>query len=197
MASHDNGNTPLSGSPLLESVHDDMLSGLGQLASYFGFGKVMGQMFGALLMSARPLSLDDLVERLGISKANVSVNMRTLENLGMAREVYVKGAGGRRKYYVAEGDFWQIVSNILQGREMRDVDRALMVMDANIRRLKSESPTLTEDERATAVVYMARMEQMRGLFEFARMMIQAILSQVEVASDTEPSAAADDDWTPG
>jgi len=47
------------------------------------------------------------------------------------------------------------------------------------------------------VVYMARMEQMRGLFEFARMMIQAILSQVEVASDTEPSAAADDDWTPG
>jgi DNA-binding transcriptional regulator GbsR (MarR family) len=184
--------------PLLEEVHDDMLSGLGQLANYFGFGKVMGQIFGALLMSAQPLSLDDLVERLDISKANVSINMRTLENLGMVREVHVKGGGGRRKFYKAEADFWQIVSTILQGREMRDVGRAISVMDDNIRRLKAEIPTLTDEQRQTAAVYMERMEQMRVLFEFARMMIQAVLAQVGDAAGEgqRDTPVPDDDWTP-
>jgi DNA-binding transcriptional regulator GbsR (MarR family) len=81
---------------LLDSVHENMLSGLGQLSDYFGFGKVVGQIYGAMLMSDRPLCLDDLVERLDISKANASINMHTLESMGMARQVWVRGSGGRR-----------------------------------------------------------------------------------------------------
>jgi DNA-binding transcriptional regulator GbsR (MarR family) len=107
----------------LAYVHDSMLDGLGQLSGYFGFSKVMGQLYGALLLSPDPLSLDDLMERLDISKASVSMNLRTLEHMGMVRQVWVRGGGGRRKYYEAETDFWQIIANILSGREMRDVDR--------------------------------------------------------------------------
>jgi len=62
---------------LLDSVHESMLDGLGQLADYLGFSKVMGQMYGAMLMSDRPLCLDDMVEQLDISKANASMNMHT------------------------------------------------------------------------------------------------------------------------
>jgi len=156
-----------------------MLDGLGQLAHYFGFSKVMGQLFGALLMSDTPLCLDDLVERLSISKANASMNMRTLENMGMVRQVWVKGTSGRRKFYAAETDFWQIITNILKGREMRDVDRALEVMASNIQRLQAEAGTMTPQERATSAVYIDRMRQMQSLFEFAQMMIMAILAQVE------------------
>ncbi|MCS7070181.1 MAG: helix-turn-helix domain-containing protein, partial [Anaerolinea sp.] len=119
----------------LVAAQHSMLDGLGQLAHYFGFSKVMGQIYGALLLSARPLCLDDLVEQLGISKANASMNMRTLENLGMVRQVWVRGSSGRRKFYEAETDFWQIITNVLKGREMRDVERALTVMEENIARL--------------------------------------------------------------
>ncbi|MBL8156890.1 MAG: helix-turn-helix domain-containing protein, partial [Anaerolineae bacterium] len=93
--------------PSLAAVQSSMLDGLGQLASYFGFSKVMGQLYGALLLSAEPLSLDDLVELLDISKASVSMNLRTLEHMGMVRQVWVRGRGGRRKFYEAETDFWQ------------------------------------------------------------------------------------------
>ncbi|MBK8026322.1 MAG: hypothetical protein IPK19_34265 [Chloroflexi bacterium] len=176
--------------PLLVSIHDDMLAGLGQLSEYFGFSKVFGQLYAALLMSDCPLCLDDLVERLDISKANVSITMRTLENMGMVRQVWVKGSSPRRKYYSAETDFWQIISNILKSRELRDVGRALDVMDANIKRLKQELPDMTDEDRAIAGVYTERMRQMRELFEFAQMMIQAILSQVDepVEEAGHPSA---------
>ena len=43
--------------------------------------------------------------------------------------------------------------------------------------------------------YIERMRQMRELFEFAQMIIQTILSQVEDVT-LSPSAPPDDDWTP-
>lgn len=196
MTSHDNGTSTTNTNRLLESVHDDMLNGLGQLSAYFGFSKVVGQIYGALLMSARPLCLDDLVERLSISKANVSMNMRTLENMGMVRQVWIKGSSARRKYYAAETDFWQIISNILKGREMRDVGRALDVMNVNMKRLKHEVDSMSDADRETADVYMERMRQMRELFEFAQTMIQAVLSQVEDSS-TPPESASPDEGSAG
>lgn len=173
----------------LAQVHHSMLDGLGQLADYFGFGKVMGQIYGAMLLSSRPLCLDDLVESLDISKANASINMRTLENMGMVREVWVRGGSGRRKFYEAETDFWQIITNILKGREMRDVERAISVMDENVRQL-NEAVALMQtagegenDERtiAEAGLYIQRIAQMQMLFQFAQMSIITILARVAEA----------------
>ncbi len=161
----------------LEAAQDSMLDGLGQLASYFGFSKVFGQLFGALLMSPEPLSLDDLVELLDISKASVSMNLRTLEHMGMVRQVWVRGKGGRRKYYEAETDFWQIISNVLSGREMRDLDRAVTIMNENVERLSKAMPEMSEDDRHLAELYRERINQLESLFRFAQLMITSILSK--------------------
>jgi len=161
----------------LQAVQDSMLDGLGQLASYFGFSKVMGQLYGALMLNSSPLSLDDLVELLDISKASVSMNLRTLEHLGMVRQVWVKGRGDRRKFYEAETDFWQIISNILAGREMRDVERALHVMDENALRLSKSMANMSEEDQELAKLYLERMEQMQSLFRFAQLLITSILGK--------------------
>ncbi len=162
---------------LFDSVHNSMLDGLGQLSDYFGFGKVVGQIYGAMLLSDRPLCLDDLVERLDISKANASMNMHTLESLGMVRQVWVRGSSGRRKFYEAETDFWQIITNILKGREMRDVDRAIGVMEDNIKRLTAEMDDMNPQDRELAQLYVNRIKQMESLFQFAQIMIVTVLAR--------------------
>ena len=162
----------------LRIVHDSMLDGLGQLADYFGFSKVMGQLYGTLLLSDEPLCLDDMMDRLGISKASVSMNMRSLEHMGMVRQVWVRGGSGRRKYYEAESDFWQIFANVLSGREMRDVERALSVMEENKDRIAGSLDSMSEDEQALAKLYLERIAQMQSLFRFAQLIINSILSQV-------------------
>ncbi|MCB1149814.1 MAG: hypothetical protein KDK48_06575, partial [Chlamydiia bacterium] len=161
--------------PDIRAVHDSMLDGLGQLADYFGFSKVLGQLYGTLMLSATPLSLDDMVERLDISKASVSMNMRSLEHMGMVRQVWVRGGGGRRKYYEAETDYWQIISSLLNGREMRDVERAIHVMTQNSKKLKAAMPEMADENQAVARVYMQRIAQMQTLFQFAQLMISSIL----------------------
>jgi DNA-binding transcriptional regulator GbsR (MarR family) len=181
----------------LVAVRDSMLDGLGQLAEYFGFSKVMGQLYAALLMSPKPLSLDDMMELLSISKASVSMNMRTLEHMGMVRQAWVRGRGDRRKFYEAETDFWEIISNILSGREMRDVERALSVMNEDVERLSATMTAMGEDDQKLAQLYLERIAQMQGLFRFAQMIMSTILtdagemdfddiSGIEIQVDSEP-----------
>src|SRR5215475_6243907 len=124
----------------LNTVNDSMLDGLGQLADYFGYNRVMGKMYGALLLSPSPMSLDDLMNHLDISKASVSMNMRTLENMGIAREVWVRG--DRRKYYEAEPDFWKILTNVLGSRELREVNQALKVLETSMENLREDTPEM-------------------------------------------------------
>lgn len=162
----------------LEIVHDSMLDGLSQLADYFGFSKVMGQLYGSLLLSAEPLSLDDMMARLGISKASVSTNIRSLEHMGMVRQVWVRGGSGRRKYYQAETDFWQIFSNFLSGRELRDLEHALSVMQENHQRISASIDDLPPDQQILARLYLDRIAQMQALFRFAQLIINSVLNQV-------------------
>lgn len=171
---------PTNGSALdenLGAVQHTMLDGLGQLADYFGFSKVIGQLYGALLLSDHPLCLDDLVEQLDISKANASMNMRTLENMGMVRQVWVRGSSSRRKYYEAETDFWQIISNVLSGREMRDLERAISTMQDSITRLRNVQGEMSERDQQLAAVYIERIEKMQTLFHFAQTVIASILAR--------------------
>jgi DNA-binding transcriptional regulator GbsR (MarR family) len=170
--------------PNLIAVRDSMLDGLGQLFEYFGFSKVMGQLYAALLMSPQPLCLDEMMELLAISKASVSMNMRTLEHMGMVREAWVRGRGDRRKFYEAETDFWKIISNILSGREMRDVERALTVMNQDVERLSESMEHLAESDRQLAQLYLERIGEMQGLFQFAQLIMSTILAQVS-AVDVE------------
>jgi DNA-binding transcriptional regulator GbsR (MarR family) len=162
----------------LNAVHESMLDGLSQLADYFGFSKVMGQLYGVLLLSGEPMSLDDLLERLDISKASVSMNMRTLEQLGMVRQVWLRGKSDRRKYYEAETDLLQIVTNIISRREMRDVDRALNVLQNNIETLHAAQSKLSPEDQATAGLYIDRITRIQALFRFAQLVMTSILARL-------------------
>lgn len=179
MSEEQDQDAVVSENPDLRAVHDSMLDGLGQLADYFGFSKVMGQLYGTLMLSVEPLSLDDMMKRLDISKASVSIHMRTLEHMGMVRQVWVRGKGGRRKYYEAETDFWKIIRNLLTGREMRDVERAIQVMRDNSAQLAETMTEMEKEDQETARHYIQRISEMQALFQFAQIMISSILSQAE------------------
>ena len=66
-----------------------------------GLPKSVGEIYGLLFASRDPLSLDDLVMRLGISKGSASQGLRMLRGLGAVTETEGQ-PGGRRTYFRAE-----------------------------------------------------------------------------------------------
>ncbi|MCK5448733.1 MAG: MarR family transcriptional regulator, partial [Gemmatimonadetes bacterium] len=57
---------------------------MGLAVERMGLTRTFGRLFGLLMVADRPLSLDEIVERLDVSKASVSTNARACEELGLA-----------------------------------------------------------------------------------------------------------------
>jgi DNA-binding transcriptional regulator GbsR (MarR family) len=82
-----------------------------------GMPRGAGRILGLLLAEDGPFSLDELAERLQMSKASVSTNARMLEQHGMIRRV---GAlGDRRDFYRAEQDPWESMLQTAQDKWRR------------------------------------------------------------------------------
>lgn len=79
-----------------------------RIASLFehdGLPPIAGRIFGLLLLSEEPRSLDQLSEELGISKASASTNARLLAQFGLVEPVHRPGS--RRDYYRTADDLFE------------------------------------------------------------------------------------------
>src|SRR5215208_3077142 len=69
-----------------------------------GLPRIAGRIFGLLLISENPRSLDDLAAELRVSKGSVSTNARLLEQRGLLEQVC--RPADRRDYYAVPPDLF-------------------------------------------------------------------------------------------
>jgi len=79
-----------------------------------GLPRSLGEIYGLLFISPEPLTLDQLVIRLHISKGSVSQGLRTLRTLGAVKLSYQPG--DRRDHYVAETELKSLVAGFISGQ---------------------------------------------------------------------------------
>ena len=77
-----------------------------------GLPKSVGEIYGALFISKTPLSLDDLVEQLEISKGSGSQGLKMLRTLGAVSEV--EGLEGRKVFYQADVELKSLMGGIIR-----------------------------------------------------------------------------------
>ncbi|MEX1111579.1 MAG: hypothetical protein WEB31_07240 [Chthoniobacterales bacterium] len=65
-----------------------------------GLPKSVGEIYGLLFVAPRPMAMDDIMERLGISLGAASQGLKLLRSFGAVRVVYERGE--RRDHYVAD-----------------------------------------------------------------------------------------------
>jgi DNA-binding transcriptional regulator GbsR (MarR family) len=147
----------------LHDVREGMMETLGRITGFWGFSKIMGQLYGLLYLSPKPLTLDEMAEGLSTSKGNVSINIRALERWNMVRRVWVKG--DRKDYYEAETDFWKIIRGVLKEREKKEFDQALGAVSA-IRKKSEDIQKKTKNaETAFTVERLKKLEEFIGTMD--------------------------------
>ena len=95
----------------------------GAMGSLWGINRSVARVHALLMASEEPVSLDEIAERLQISKGNASMSLRELRTFGVVRQVEVPG--DRRDFYVTEPDVWTMFFRILRERKRREFDPAL------------------------------------------------------------------------
>ena len=69
----------------------------GLIAEREGFSRIAGRIFGLLMLSSSELSLEEIAERLMVSRASVSTEARRLQDHGVVERT--SRPGDRRDYY--------------------------------------------------------------------------------------------------
>jgi DNA-binding transcriptional regulator GbsR (MarR family) len=102
----------------MDRIERAFVDRMGQSAETDGMSPIAGRLFALLLLSEEPLSLDDLADRLEVSKASVSTDARRLLERGIVERV--GRPGDRRDYYQLAPDFFARVirSRVEQWRRM-------------------------------------------------------------------------------
>jgi DNA-binding transcriptional regulator GbsR (MarR family) len=92
----------------------------GDLGGQWGVNRSVAQIQALLLLSDRPLPAEDIAEKLGLARSNVSNSLKELLNWKLVRRVPL--LGDRRDHFEAETDMWQMASKVAQGRKEREID---------------------------------------------------------------------------
>jgi DNA-binding transcriptional regulator GbsR (MarR family) len=92
----------------------------GDLGGQWGVNRSVAQIQALLLLSDRPLTAEEISDKLGMARSNVSNSIKELLNWKLVMRVPM--LGDRRDHYVAETDLWQMASKVAQGRKEREID---------------------------------------------------------------------------
>ncbi len=88
---------------------------IGDVIERWGFRKVLGRMWTVLYLAGEPLSAAELAERLSLSSGSVSMALGELQEWAVVKRALRPGE--RREYFVAETDFWKMISKVVSERE--------------------------------------------------------------------------------
>jgi len=152
-----------------DALVDQFVETWGAMGSSWGVNNSVARVHGLLIVTDRPWCIDELVERLRISKSNVSTSLKELRSWNVVRKVFLPG--DRREFYACEPDAWEMLFNIMRQRKQREFDPILASIATTCARAQ-EAPA------GIAVERLAQMQQMLDAFD--RLASLALKSEAQV-----------------
>ena len=102
---------------------DKFVHSWGEMGSKWGINKSMAQIHALLMAIDKPLSTDEVMRELQISRGHANTNLRGLVDWGIVRRVFVKG--DRKEYFQSEKDVWTMFCRIARERKKRELEPAI------------------------------------------------------------------------
>jgi DNA-binding transcriptional regulator GbsR (MarR family) len=99
----------------------------GELGSSWGICKTMAQVHALLLISSRPLCTDEIMKELDISRGNVCMNLKSLQEWGLVYKSCQEGE--RKEFYVAEKDMYIVFRQIVLQRKKQELEPILDLLE--------------------------------------------------------------------
>lgn len=110
----------------LEEAKQKFIHSWGTLGSNWGINRTMAQIHALLLVSSEPISTEDIMEELQISRGNANMNIRTLIDWGIVTKEFK--AGERKEFFVGDKDIWAVARQISRQRKQRELEPLLKVL---------------------------------------------------------------------
>jgi len=111
----------------LAEAKQQFIASWGAFGSQWGINRTMAQIHALLLISPGPLTQDDVMEQLDISRGNANMNIRELIDWGLVDRIIISGE--RKEHFTAEKDIWKVAMQIAKERKKRELDPMMKLLD--------------------------------------------------------------------
>lgn len=164
---------PVTGT-LLEGAQDQFILEWGRMSSSWGINRTMAQIHALLFVVGQPLEVNEIMDRLQISRGNASMNLRELMDWGVVRRF--RQPGDRKDTYITETDPYQMFIRIVKERKRREIDPTAEAIAEVIARLPESDPSVEVSE------LRQRLAGLLEIFELADAVYKEIF-RVEMSFD--------------
>lgn len=136
------------------SLDEAFIHHFGEMGSRWGINRTVGQIYALLVASAEPLCADDIVDRLGVSRSNVSMSLKELDGWQLLQRR--SQPGDRREYYTTPGDAWEIFRRLVAQKIQREIQPTLSMLRGAL---------MEAGDDPSEAHLRARMQEMHDLIE--------------------------------
>jgi len=91
-----------------------------QVGALLGYSRSVGEIFGLIFVSEAPLSADDLVERLGISRSGAGQGLKALLDIGAIKPAHQLTS--RKEHFQMQSDLGVLIKLLLNARVLPKID---------------------------------------------------------------------------
>ena len=110
-----------------QEAREKFIQAWGTLGSNWGINRSMAQIHALLLLATEPLSTEEIMDELKMSRGNVNMNVRALIDWGIVKKEHVPGE--RREYFSTGKDIWQLARQVSRERRRREIEPVLDVLE--------------------------------------------------------------------
>jgi DNA-binding transcriptional regulator GbsR (MarR family) len=154
----------------LSPVETDVVEFFVGIAQALGLPRSFGEVYGLLFITPSPLTMEDIVLRLKMSKGSASQGIKALRLANAVKPVYVHG--DRRDYFVPETELRSLVKGFLRER----IAPNILCGTQRLSRLDEDLAALSENERDPI---HGRIEKLRSWQRQAGAIFPAIIAAIE------------------
>lgn len=110
-----------------EEAKNKFISTWGSLGSLWGINKAMAQIQALLFISPNPLSVENIMDELKISRGNTSMNLRQLIDWGIVTKVLITGE--RKDFFITEKNVQELARIVAQERSRREIKPVIKILE--------------------------------------------------------------------
>jgi DNA-binding transcriptional regulator GbsR (MarR family) len=152
-----------------ETPHDIFIEGWGGLGTTWGISKVMAEIFALLYLSSDAMTLEDMSNKLKTSRSNISMNVRSLVDLGVVNKVIIRGE--RKDYYTAEDNISKIAKLLAIAKKKKELDPAIEILDKAL--AAADASEVGDDEERKFLT--GRLNELKRHMDFVNAIFQSFV----------------------
>lgn len=123
----------------LRKAQDLFVLEWGRMSSSWGINRTMAQIHALLFVTGHPLEVNEIMDRLQISRGNASMNLRELMDWGIVRRF--RQPGDRKDTYFSETDPYQMFLRVVRERKRRELDPTADAIREVLQKLPDSDPS--------------------------------------------------------